>query len=365
MGGLGVNGGMGTGGWRYKKLDMPVFEGIDPDGWLLRIERYFSFYRMTEAEKLEAVVVALEGDALRWYQWEHKRRPIRRWEELREFMLRQFRPANGGSLCEQWLATTQTTTVMEYRRKFIETAAPLERLPEDIMLGQFLNGLKEDIRVEVRLLNPVNLEQAMELAVRVEERNTVKKMGIGGFKSGQFSLSSFKSPSQARSTAYSMQSSPTSVRSWVSQAGESQGSVSSPKLSTPLNTGKLGGEMRRLSDRELQEKRSKGLCFRCDEKWSMGHKCKKRELSVLVIDEGEEEGTESYGSEPPMSPTTETITEVNSHPEVSLNSVIGLSNPKTMKLRGRVKGREVVVMVDPGATHNFVSKAVVEELGWR
>lgn len=136
-------------------------------------------------------------------------------------------------------------------------------------------------------------------------------------------MSSFKSPSQARSIAYSMQSSPTSVRSWVSQAGESQGSVSSPKLPTPLNTEKLGGEMRRLSDRELQEKRSKGLCFRCDKKWSMGHKCKKRELSVLVIDEGEEEGTESYGSEPPMSPTTETIFEVNSHPEVSLNSVIG------------------------------------------
>lgn len=80
---------------------MPISEGVDPDGWILRIERYFNFYRLTEAEKLEAVVVALEGDALRWFQWKNKRRPIRRWDELREFMLRQFRPSSGGSLCEQ------------------------------------------------------------------------------------------------------------------------------------------------------------------------------------------------------------------------------------------------------------------------
>ena len=88
-------------------------------------------------------------------------------------MLRQFRPVYGGSLYEQWLATTQTSTVLEYRRQFIETAAPLDHLSENILLGQFLNGLKEEIRVEVRLLNPVNFEQAMELTVKVEERNRV------------------------------------------------------------------------------------------------------------------------------------------------------------------------------------------------
>lgn len=86
IGGGNLSGGMGNmGEWRYRKLDMPIFEGTDPDGWILRIERYFSFYRLTETEKLEAVVVGLEGDALRWFQWENKRRPIRRWDELREF----------------------------------------------------------------------------------------------------------------------------------------------------------------------------------------------------------------------------------------------------------------------------------------
>lgn len=72
---------------------------------------YSVFYCLTEDEMLEAVAVALEGDALSWYQWEQKRRPIRLWADLKTFVLRQFRPANGGSLYEQWLETTQLITV--------------------------------------------------------------------------------------------------------------------------------------------------------------------------------------------------------------------------------------------------------------
>lgn len=39
----GFGGGLGT--WRYRKLDMPLFDGIDPIGWLMRVDRYFNFYR--------------------------------------------------------------------------------------------------------------------------------------------------------------------------------------------------------------------------------------------------------------------------------------------------------------------------------
>lgn len=69
-----LNGG-GT-NWRFKKLDMPLFDGNNPDGWILRAERYFQFYRLTEEDKIEAAIVSLEGDALLWFQWEHRWRPI-------------------------------------------------------------------------------------------------------------------------------------------------------------------------------------------------------------------------------------------------------------------------------------------------
>ena len=64
------------------------------------------------------------------------------------------------------------------------------------------------------------------------------------------------------------------------------------------STTKLSGEIRRLTDSEMQAKREKGLCYRCADKWSPGHRCRKKKLSILVTsddiltkDEEEEEPT--------------------------------------------------------------------------
>lgn len=55
---------------------------------------------------------------------------------------------------------------------------------------------------------------------------------------------------------------------------------------------------------------------------------------MILVDEEDEDTTDEAGSKPPQSPNHEQNQEVNLHPEVSLNSVIGISNPKTMKLKG-------------------------------
>ncbi|KAL8105734.1 hypothetical protein AgCh_029503 [Apium graveolens] len=167
---IGGGTGVGTGNWRYCKLDMPIFDGKDPDGWVLRVERYFNFYHMSEDEMLEAVAVAMKGETLRWYQWENKRHPIRRWVDLR----------------------------------------------------QFIYGLREDIKVEVCMLHPVSLEQVMELVVGVEEKNQVTSSRRG-------------SP-------------------------DSNNTAQSPKSVTSA-TGSTG-EVKRLKEKKLQERRAKGLCYR-------------------------------------------------------------------------------------------------------
>lgn len=48
--------------------------------------------------------------------------------------------------------------------------------------------------------------------------------------------------------------------------------------------------------------------------------------------------------------------------ELDLKSVIGFSTPGTMKVKGRLGEREVVVLIDCEATHNFLSQRVVEKL---
>ena len=49
--------------------------------------------------------------------------------------------------------------------------------------------------------------------------------------------------------------------------------------------------------------------------------------------------------------------------EVSLSSVMELTSPKTMRLAGIMNENSVVVMIDLGATHNFVSKVAAQKLG--
>lgn len=56
------------------------------------------------------------------------------------------------------------------------------------------------------------------------------------------------------------------------------------------------------------------------------------------------------------------VVEVRDDKEVahfSLNLMAELSSPQTVKVKGLVKGLEVVALVDGGATHNFIDKELV------
>ena len=44
---------------------------------------------------------------------------------------------------------------------------------------------------------------------------------------------------------------------------------------------------------------------------------------------------------------------------MSLHSIVGITNPKTMKLLGKIGLNELIVMIDPGATNNFISNQAV------
>ena len=52
---------------------MPLFNGSNPDGLILKVEQYFALNLLTNEEKLEAAVMALEGQALFWYQWKNRK----------------------------------------------------------------------------------------------------------------------------------------------------------------------------------------------------------------------------------------------------------------------------------------------------
>ena len=44
---------------------------------------------------------------------------------------------------------------------------------EAVLEGHFINGLKSEIRAEIKVLRPLGLENIMEMAQRIEDRNQV------------------------------------------------------------------------------------------------------------------------------------------------------------------------------------------------
>lgn len=57
-----------------------------------------------------------------------------------------------------------------------------------------------------------------------------------------------------------------------------------------------------------------------------------------------------------------THTQARKKTEISRNLVMGINNPKTLKLRGTINEAPVVAMVNPRATHNFISTILVQWL---
>ena len=74
------------------------------------------------------------------------------------------------SLHEQWMDLRQEGSVAEYRQQFRARAAPLEEVSKICFVSKFISGLQPEVKKELRLLQPIGLGQAMDLAQIVEDK---------------------------------------------------------------------------------------------------------------------------------------------------------------------------------------------------
>ena len=47
----------------------------------------------------------------------------------------------------------------------------------------------------------------------------------------------------------------------------------------------------------MEEKRLKNQCFWCDERFTLGHRCKNRQLYIITIQDGKEENERVLGED--------------------------------------------------------------------
>uniref|UniRef100_A0A803PCQ5 Ty3/gypsy retrotransposon protein n=1 Tax=Cannabis sativa TaxID=3483 RepID=A0A803PCQ5_CANSA len=302
---------------------------LQQDGWILQAERFFTCPGYDDEEKVEATFISFSGDALLWYQYESNKRTIHSWEEMKQLLLRHFCDSHEVTLYDQFLTIRQEGTVSEYKKQFIKLLAPLKTVDPVVHLSTFMNGLLPSLKAELRIHRPRNVEEAMEIVQDIEDKNKLTRQ---------------RYPNSSRLNSPDIMTRAERIISRTSLANSTT-------------------EIRKLTDAEIQLKRQKRLCFRCDDKWSPGHLCKKKELQVIMIPEGIEDDESTQDSEKEEEETVGLdSTEVQKKVQVSFQSVAGLSTNSTMKLKGNLGTKEVVILIDSRATHNFISKALVSKL---
>lgn len=160
---------------RGRKLEIPVFEGGEAYNWLVKVERYFKIHGIEEDEMLEAVIIALDGRALNWYQWWEEQNHDPSWDEFKQVVIRRFQPSLVRNPLGPILNVKQTGSDMEYREQFELLMAPLKRSERGMLESIFHNGLREEIQVELKLHSTRGLSALMDRALLIEERNVAMK----------------------------------------------------------------------------------------------------------------------------------------------------------------------------------------------
>jgi hypothetical protein len=107
----------------------------------------------------------------------------------------------------------------------------------------------------------------------------------------------------------------------------------------------------------LEERKEKGLFFNCDNKYSKGHKCGEKKLFYINCEEEEEEE-----KEPSQDENVEAISSEELTPTISCNALARINTLQTLKIKGYIKNKTVIVLIDFGSTHNFIHYKLDKDL---
>ena len=114
----------------------------------------------------------------------------------------------------------------------------------------------------------------------------------------------------------------------------------------------------------MVERRKQGLCYYCNEKYSPGHKCKEPKFfQIDAIDHSSLEEAPPLKEPEEEDEDNQQDNELPATPEelvLSLNALAGISSHQSLKIKGFIKHRTLVFLIDSGSTHNFIHQRVAE-----
>ena len=232
---------------------------------------------------------------------------------------------------------------MEYVNEFEALRNQVTGIDEKNLIKVFFNGLKPEMKEVIRMKEPVSLTDH-KLAVLKMQSTTFCKV-IGSATGGNF----HRQAGGTRSSNFNQK-----------QIGEALKPDTTANKENSIPQGNIVRSRQQYSDVELDRMRKDKVCFRCKAPWSPAHRsvCPNRQLRVLTVINGLELEVINHDEETECQMTYDNQVLHT----LSLNSYMGIESPKTTKLRGYIQNMEVTVMLDSGASHNFINPEVVNKL---
>lgn len=157
------------------KLQFPKFVGEDATGWIYSAEQYFEFHNIAPSQRVHLASFYLEGIALQWHRWLTKFKGPLSWEEFTKALLLRFGPTDFDDPAEALTRLKQTSAVATYLEEFERLSQLIDGLPDTYLVGCFVAGLKDEIRLDVKIKKPRTLVEAIGVSRLIEERNSIQK----------------------------------------------------------------------------------------------------------------------------------------------------------------------------------------------
>nr|KYP34027.1 hypothetical protein KK1_045063 [Cajanus cajan] len=182
---------------RESRVDLPYFHGKDDvEGyldWEMKVEQIFTCHQVSEERKVSLATLSFQGHAMYWWtslvrdKRLHNDPPIQYWNELRSALRRRHIPSyyTRELINKLQRLHQRNMTVEEYRQTmelYLMRAGIREE--ENITIARFLSGLTFEIRDKVELLPYRDLNDLVQLCIKVEQQNLRK-----GFKTSSYSSS--------------------------------------------------------------------------------------------------------------------------------------------------------------------------------
>ncbi|CAL9249063.1 unnamed protein product [Arabidopsis halleri] len=324
-----------------RRIKMPVFDGSQPYEWFSKVERFFRVGRYQDPDKLDLVALSLEGDVLKWFNWEMNRNEFRSWLDFRQRLVLRFGESIENDPGNRLFAIKQTGSVAAYVTEFEDLSAQVIGLDDSHLEKIFYNGLKQEMKEVLKMKEPRGLPNQKAAVLRMESSSFCQMIRERNTPGSTKTI-------QGRTGTSQVHTRPLFVPGVAAQAAPAV--VPAKQMLQPRQ---------RHTAEELDAMRSKSICFKCKGKYFRGHVCPLKELQILTVVNGlelevlEEEFAAGVEVVEEMAPVLCCL---------SMNSFLGKHSPKTTKLQGVVNRSRVVVLIDSGASHNFVTPSLAAKL---